>query len=96
MSDSVLAWMKHNEKRFHKRDTQENSVANSSKQDNSRKLGSELQTPKNTMDKFLRPATALAPKSVPISEPPLFDDDFSLSDFRTITQQWIEDNLIAS
>ncbi|TFH31168.1 MAG: hypothetical protein E4G98_00635 [Promethearchaeota archaeon] len=97
MSDSVLTWMQHNEKRFQKRDRQEITTATtalSSPQVKLRKLSPKLQNPQISMDNFLEPVTenGLSPKI----EPPLFDEEFSLADFRSLTQQWKEDNLIAS
>ncbi len=100
MSDSVLNWMHKNERRHQKRESQHASTISPATPDSPpaqaklRKLSPKLQNSQNSLDNFLvhvsENRTALEPEST------LFDEEFSISDFRSLTQQWKEDNLITS
>ncbi|MHA1673248.1 MAG: hypothetical protein ACTSYI_06440 [Promethearchaeota archaeon] len=98
MSDSVLNWMHKNERRYQKRESQHVSTnspsTTASSQAKLRKLSPKLQNSQNSLDHFLEHVSKNRNELEP--ESTLFDDEFSLSDFRSLTQQWVEDNLITS
>ena len=79
MAESILEWMKKNEKRFN---SQPISLRNR-KIKHISKLKVEESNPQKTMDSFFSPQ----------SKKSLFDESFSKEDFMLLTKRWKEQNL---
>lgn len=79
MAESILAWMKKNERRFI---SQPISLRNK-KLKHISKLKIEEPIPQKTMDTFFSPR----------SQKSLFDENFSKADFMLLTKRWKEQNL---
>ena len=79
MAESILAWMKKNERRFN---SQPISLRNK-KLKHISKLKVEESIPQKTMDSFFSPQ----------SQKSLFDESFSKEDFMLLTKRWKEQNL---
>ena len=82
MAESILEWMKKNEKRFN---SQPISLRNKKlmKLNQVSKLKVEESSPQKTMDSFFSPQ----------SQKTLFDESFSKEDFMLFTKRWKEQNL---
>lgn len=79
MAESILDWMKKNERRFN---SQPISLRNK-KLKHISKIKIEESSPQKTMDSFFsRP-----------SQKSLFDESFSKEDFKLLTKRWKEQNL---
>lgn len=79
MAESILEWMKKNEKRFN---SQSVSLRNK-KLKHISKLKVEESIPQKTMDSYFSPR----------SQKSLFDESFSKEDFMLLTKRWKEQNL---
>jgi len=79
MAESILEWMKKNERRFN---SQPISLRNR-KLKHISKLRVEESSPQKTMDSFFSPQ----------SKKSLFDESFSKEDFMLLTKRWKEQNL---
>jgi len=78
MAESILAWMKKNERRFI---SQPISLRNKKLKHVSKLIDED--SPQKTMDSFFSPQ----------SKKSLFDESFSKEDFMLLTKRWKEQNL---
>jgi hypothetical protein len=89
MSDSsIFGWMQTHERRFMGKQTGVDPALQAGT-----KATNGIQNPQKSLDAFLKPPAALSEE---LDDSTLFDDEFSLSDFRSATQSWKEKNTIAS
>ncbi|MCF2139122.1 MAG: hypothetical protein K9W44_03615 [Candidatus Lokiarchaeota archaeon] len=115
-SETILGWMKINERRFLKSTSRifdsndsnnvlksDNESLSIQKINNSNLSKNQLLNPQTSLDRFI-PSNMISSRqsnSMHINKQEkitssLFDDQFSLSDFRQLTNQWKRKNSIAS
>ncbi len=80
MAESILEWMKKNERRF---SSQPISLRNKKLKHISKLKIEESTSPQKTMDSYFSPQ----------SQKSLFDESFSKEDFMLLTKRWKEQNL---
>ncbi|WP_457557174.1 hypothetical protein [Candidatus Harpocratesius sp.] len=112
-AESILGWMKINERRFLKSTSRlfdsnnvlirDNKSLSKQKTNNSNSSKIQLQNPQTSLDRFIFSSGIKSQNNHSISiakeekrNSSLFDDHFSLSDFRQLTNQWKKKNFIAS